>query len=92
MFEERRELRIVTYMCPSHPVQLYEVILELLEQSLECYTTLQYESRVPGPFPDRPNPFSTNKIDLGKSVFMFLPTNFYTYLCSVGSMQMMPLI
>lgn len=51
-------------MCPSHPVQLYEVILELLEQSLECYTTLQYESRAPGPFPDRPNPFSTNKIDL----------------------------
>lgn len=62
----KTELRIVTYMCPTHPVQLYELIIELLESALNCYTTLQYESRTPGPFPDRPDPFSNDKVDLGK--------------------------
>lgn len=66
MAQNKQELRIVTYMCPTHPVQLYELILELLEDALDCYTTLQYESRSPGPLPDRPDPFSTDKADLGK--------------------------
>lgn len=64
MSQSKQELRVVTYMCPTHPVQLYELILELLEEALDCYTTLQYESRSPGPLPDRPDPFSTNKVDL----------------------------
>lgn len=66
MSEVKPELRIVTYMCPTHPVQLYEVIMELLEEALNCYTSLQYESRSPGPLLDRPDPFTTNKVDLGK--------------------------
>ncbi|KAH9629460.1 hypothetical protein HF086_015790 [Spodoptera exigua] len=64
MSQNKQELRVVTYMCPTHPIQLYELILELLEEALGCYTTLQYESRSPGPLPDRPDPFSTNKVDL----------------------------
>ncbi|XP_075977545.1 phosphonates-binding periplasmic protein-like [Anticarsia gemmatalis] len=64
MAQNKQELRVVTYMCPTHPVQLYELILELLEEALDSYTTLQYESRSPGPLPDRPDPFSTNKADL----------------------------
>ncbi|XP_068633269.1 phosphonates-binding periplasmic protein-like [Battus philenor] len=64
MSETVPELRAVTYMCPTHPVQLYELILELLEDTLGCYTTLQYESRSPGPLPGRPDPFSANKIDI----------------------------
>lgn len=67
MAENKSDLRVVTYMCPSHPVQLYELILELLEENLDCYATLQYESRSPGPLPDRPDPFSADKADLGKS-------------------------
>ncbi|KAL0883068.1 hypothetical protein ABMA27_016538 [Loxostege sticticalis] len=58
------DLRIITYMCPTHPVQLYELIMELLEESFGCYTSLQYESRTPGPFMDRPDPFTTDKVDL----------------------------
>lgn len=69
MAQNKQELRIVTYMCPSHPVQLYELILELLEESLNCYTTLQYESRNTGPLEDRPDPFSTNRADLGKTIY-----------------------
>lgn len=73
MSQTKQELRVVTYMCPTHPVQLYEIILEVLEEALNCHTTLQYESRSPGPFPDRPDPFSTNKVDLGKWL-KYLPT------------------
>ncbi|XP_060803114.1 uncharacterized protein LOC106133026 [Amyelois transitella] len=58
------EVRIVTYMCPTHPVQLYELIMELLEEAVGCNTTLQYESRTPGPFQDRPDPFLEDKVDL----------------------------
>lgn len=64
MAQNREELRIVTYMCPTHPVQLYELILELLEEELNCYTTLQYESRSPGPLANRPDPFSTDNVDM----------------------------
>lgn len=74
------DLRIITYMCPTHPVQLYELIMELLEESLGCYTSLQYESRTPGPFMDRPDPFTTDKVDLGGCKhFLHLPLEL-TYL------------
>lgn len=66
MSEEKFDLRVVTYMSPAHPIQLYELILELLESAIDCYTTLQYESRSPGPLPERPDPFLKNKVDLGK--------------------------
>lgn len=83
MSEGKTELRVVTYMCPTHPVQLYELILELMEDALDCHTTLQYESRTPGPFPDRPDPFTTNKVDIGENIFniltfWYLPTS-YSY-------------
>lgn len=69
MSETKQELRVVTYMCPTHPIALYELILEVLEKALDCYTTLQYESRSSGPILDRPDPFSTDKVDLGKFLF-----------------------
>lgn len=64
MSNEVITLRAVTYMCPTHPVKLYECILELLEEALPCHTTLQYESRKGGPLPDRPDPFINNLVDL----------------------------
>ncbi|KAM3965105.1 phosphonates-binding periplasmic protein [Aphomia sociella] len=64
MSQSKPEFRIVTYMCPTHPVQLYELIMELLEEALGCYTSLQYESRSPGPFPECPDPFSNDKVDI----------------------------
>ncbi|XP_046966027.1 uncharacterized protein LOC124534306 [Vanessa cardui] len=64
MSEEKLELRVITYMCPTHPVELYELIIKLLEEALDCYAILQYESRSPGPISGRPNPFTRDKIDL----------------------------
>lgn len=78
MAQNKEDLRIVTYMCPSHPVQLYELILELLEDALGCYATLQYESRSPGPLPHRPDPFSTDKVDLGKIIIFIYVDSLYT--------------
>ncbi|GBP85218.1 hypothetical protein EVAR_55695_1 [Eumeta japonica] len=84
---EKFELRVVTYMCPTHPVELYELILELLEESINCYTTLQYESRTPGPFPDRPDPFITDKVDLA-----FMTAGAYMNLrdCKNTAMELLP--
>lgn len=64
MSQEKFELRVITYMCPSHPVGMYELIVELLEKALDCHATLQYESRSPGPIAGRPDPFTKDKIDL----------------------------
>ncbi|CAK1551160.1 unnamed protein product [Leptosia nina] len=61
---EKLEIRLVTYMCPTHPVELYELIVELLEKALDCYVVLQYDSRSPGPMTDRPDPFQENKVDV----------------------------
>ncbi|XP_077291548.1 phosphonates-binding periplasmic protein-like isoform X2 [Arctopsyche grandis] len=60
----KQRLRVATYMCPSHPVQLYELIVELLEEALDCHATLMYESRSPGPMPGRDDPFESDEIDI----------------------------
>ncbi|KAI5637252.1 ABC transporter, phosphonate, periplasmic substrate-binding protein domain-containing protein [Phthorimaea operculella] len=64
MSGEKADLRVVTYMCPTHPVELYQLVVELLEAALGCWATLQYEHRGPGPLPDRPDPFTGNKVDV----------------------------
>lgn len=66
------KLRLVTYMCPSHPVELYELLLAYLEETLDCETTLLYESRGPGPLPDRDDPFTTDSVDVG----LFYPNSY----------------
>lgn len=61
----KQKLRVATYMCPSHPVQLYELIVELLEEALDCHATLMYESRSDGPMLGREDPFENDEIDIG---------------------------
>lgn len=80
MSQEKFELRVITYMCPSHPVEMYELIVELLEKALDCHATLQYESRSPGPIAGRPDPFTKDKIDLGESfgiIILLTDVHFY---------------
>jgi hypothetical protein len=64
----RPKLCIITYMCPSHPVELYELILQYLEEEAGFETSLLYESRGPGPLPDRVDPFTGDSVDMGESV------------------------
>lgn len=63
---ERPKLRLGTYMCPSHPVELYELFMKYLEEELPCEATLVYESRCGGPLPDRVDPFTADTLDIGK--------------------------
>lgn len=61
-------LRLVTYLVPSHPIELYECIARYLEETLDVRATLQYESRDPiDLFDERPDPFLLNEADLGTS-------------------------
>nr|CAD7261582.1 unnamed protein product [Timema shepardi] len=69
------KLRLVTYMCPSHPVELYELVLQYLEEQVGCEATLMYESRSAGPLPDRVDPFTSDTVDIA-----FLSSSAYTKL------------
>jgi hypothetical protein len=67
MANPRPKLRIITYMCPSHPVELYEMILQYLEEETSCEASLVYESRSPGQLSGRLDPFTDNSADVGES-------------------------
>lgn len=59
------KLRLITYMCPSHPVELYELLMVYLEEALDCEATLIYETRGNGPLSDREDPFTADSVDIG---------------------------
>jgi len=68
MTNSRPKLRIITYMCRSHAVELYELIMQYLENETGCEVLLLYESRGPGPLSDRVDPFTDNSVDMGELV------------------------
>ncbi|KAK7079177.1 hypothetical protein SK128_001481 [Halocaridina rubra] len=49
MEENKNILRLATYMCPSLPVEYYELLAEYLESQLNIQTVLLYNSRRYGP-------------------------------------------
>jgi len=67
--EESGLLRLATYMCPSIPVEFYELLGAYLEKELKLRTTLLYDSRRKGPDSDRGD---HHWIDLA-----FIPTTSY---------------
>lgn len=60
------QLRCLTYLCPTIPVELFQGILEVLEEQTGYQTTLQYEWRSDGNSKKRLDPFENNLIDLGE--------------------------
>jgi hypothetical protein len=68
MGSHKPKLRIITYMCPSHSGELHELILQYLEEEAGFETSLLYESRGPGPLPDRVDPFTDDAVDVGELV------------------------
>jgi len=60
-------LRLITYLVPSHPVEMYECIAHFLEEQLKVSVTLVYESRDPIHLygDDRPDPFCLKEVDIG---------------------------
>ncbi|XP_069135816.1 uncharacterized protein [Argopecten irradians] len=69
-----KKLRLITYMCPGLPVELFEVILQYLEEVTEREAYLIYESRWDGPPRERTDPFTADEVDIGfMSSETFLP-------------------
>ncbi|KAG8232788.1 hypothetical protein J437_LFUL012681 [Ladona fulva] len=58
------KLRIITYLCPGHPVELYETLMSYLEEQIGCEALLIYESRSVKELRDREDPFTANLADL----------------------------
>ena len=67
----RRELRLLTYLAPGIPLELFEAIRRHLEDALELCVRLDSRSDVSAPRPDEPDPFSGDEADVG-------------FLCSPG--------
>ncbi|GLV34582.1 hypothetical protein CBL_09063 [Carabus blaptoides fortunei] len=69
------QLRVLTYLCPTVPVELFQGILEVLEEQTNYQTTLQYEWRTDGCTENRLDPFENNLSDLA-----FMPAAGYMAL------------
>src|SRR5207253_1996056 len=57
-------LRVLTYLAPSIPLGLFELVVERLRRVLGVRATLRAEARHSGPPPDVPDPFSADEADL----------------------------
>src|SRR5438093_5666188 len=57
-------LRVLTYLAPSIPLGLFELVVERLRRVLGVRATLRAEARHSGPPPDIPDPFSADEADL----------------------------
>ncbi|XP_060071005.1 uncharacterized protein LOC132550920 [Ylistrum balloti] len=69
-----KKLRLITYLSPGVPVQLFETVMQYLEEALGREAYLIYESRWTGPPRDRTDPFTADEVDIGfMSSETFLP-------------------
>jgi phosphonate transport system substrate-binding protein len=70
--EHPGEIRFITYLSPSIPLELFRVIVEHVRRTLGCErTSLRAEARVSGPERGSADPFSGDEADVG---FMCLPS------------------
>ena len=59
-------LRLLTYLVPGLPLELYQTYQHYLEEALGCPVSLAVESRWSGPPRDRKDPFTEDLVDLGR--------------------------
>ena len=67
----RPSLRFVTYLAPSIPMSLYELIVERVGRSLDMPVSLMAQTVVSGPPADAPDPFTA---DLADVAFLCAPS------------------
>lgn len=63
-------LRLITYLAPGLPLELFEAVAEYLGDALGLPANLESESRVSAPSREEPDPFSNDRADIG---FMCAP-------------------
>jgi len=67
-------LRMITYLSPGLPLELFEDVGAYLEEELGLPVSLEAETRVSAPPPGEPDPFSLDQADLG---FLCAPGYFW---------------
>src|SRR5262249_25215771 len=58
-------LRLITYLSPGLPLELFEDVGAYLEEELDLVVTLAAETATSAPPRDEPDPFSMGSADLG---------------------------
>ena len=59
------KLRFITYLSPGVPVQLFDTVMQYLEEVTGKQSYLIHESRWSGPPLDREDPFTADDVDIG---------------------------
>ena len=72
------EIRFLSYLSPSLPVQLFEIVAHFVGQSLGVQVSLRFETRTSGPPRNEPDPFTLGEADVG---FMCSPP--FLWLCDL---------
>lgn len=85
-----KKLRLINYLSPGLPVELFEAIEDYLEEETGLETSLLYESRWSGPPKDRKDPFTLDEVDIGfmsstEFLRMVRERNQHVELCGAGA-------
>ena len=66
MSDVKKNLRLITYLSPCIPVEVFETVAHYLEEVTGLDSSLIYESRYLGPPGDKTDPFTADDVDIGR--------------------------
>ena len=72
MADENKKLRLITYLSPGYPVELFQVYQYYLEEVLKKDIILIVESRQSGPLIGKEDLFTTDDVDIGKYMYIYM--------------------
>ncbi|XP_053374947.1 uncharacterized protein LOC123533623 [Mercenaria mercenaria] len=93
--KEMEKLRLVTYLSPGIPVEIFETFMNYQEEVTGRDAYLIYESRWSGPPADRTDPFTANEVDIAfmestDYLRLVKHNNKFIELCGVGPVHVHP--
>lgn len=77
---ESKKLRLITYLSPGIPVEVFETYMNYIEEITGCEAYLIYESRWSGPPEGRVDPFTADEVDIA-----FMESSDYLRLTEQGN-------
>ena len=85
--DDARPLRAVTYLSPSLPLELFELVTEHLADALDREITLEVNDRQSGPMHTDHDPFAADEVDLA---FLCSPSYLYLRAKPEPSVELVP--
>jgi phosphonate transport system substrate-binding protein len=82
-----RELRLLTYLAPGLPLELFETVRRLFQATLALTVRLRCETAVSAPRPDEPDPFRADEADVG---FLCSPGYFWLSELEPPAVELLP--